>query len=344
MKTQVKWTNPEIAILQKYGANTLLHKLHEMLPSHTPLAISLNRKRLGIELSDDYEIRQGKYARSLLNNDDLCKLDHSLTIDDIDSQTLQILLGSILGDGSIKKNGSGGKSRGKNKTRNFIFYEGHQGKQFDYVKWKADKLSAFLSRFYGNNPNKPELMTVSHPIFSWLRTKFYAALTKSTKSKLPMDVLGRLDLLGLMIWYLDDGYVGCTKDGKRSKNQVSKPYPKITAKGYDYNELNALCENLNTRFNLSLHVTKYKHGGGWNKLVCIDVDDRNKLFPVWRQMAIELGLPSCMYYKLNMHNQELLATENIDRRQKLDFQQALMLGSKENRQARNALRNGEKDV
>ena len=314
MKTQVKWTNDEIEVLHKCGANTLLHDLHKLLPLHTPLAISVKRKRLGIKLANDYESRQGKYARSLLNEDELCKLDQSLTLDDIDHQTVQILLGSILGDGSIKKNGSGGRNRDREKIRNFIFYEGHQGKQFDYVKWKVDKLSTFLARFYGNNSDKPELLTVSHPIFSCLREKFYNALTKSTKSKLPMDVLGRLDLLGLMIWYLDDGYIGCTKDGKRSETQVSKPYPKITAKGYDYNELNVLCNKLNARFDLSLHVTKYKHRGGWNKLVCIDVEDRNKLFPLWRQMATELRLPSCMYYKLNMHNEELLAIEDIDRR------------------------------
>lgn len=297
MKSHTRWTSGELAILVKTGDSKLLHELVELLPRHTPLGIRRKRSALGIRFSKDYLSRKARYACSQLDKDKLCKLDQSFTLADVDWIVTQILLGSILGDGSIKKNG-------RDNLRNFIFCEMHRRPQFEYTKWKAGMFSLFMPTIsQSDKSNYCALQTCSHPIFTMLRDKFYKSRQKcGDKSKLPLEMLQKLDYLGLMIWYLDDGYRGIPKNSKL------KLYPYITAKGYDLQELELLANDLNDRLGLSLKVLalKKKNREGLDKRLVINANSTRKLFPIWQRIAIELNLPACMHYKLDMHKQEKL--------------------------------------
>ena len=296
LKSHVSWTDDEIATLLRTDDSKLLHELAEILPRHTPLGIKKKRSALGIKLSKGYFSRKGQYACSKLNKDKLCKLDQKFTLDDVDDNTIQILLGSILGDGSIKKNG-------RESLRNFVFYELHRHPQFEYTKWKAKMLSTFMPTIsQSDEKNYSALQTCSHPVFTMLRDGFYKSRQKcGDKSKLPLDILEKLDYLGLMIWYLDDGYRG------RPKNSKLKLYPYITAKGYDLQELKHLANELNDRLGLSLKVLtlKKKNRVGLDKRLTINSNSTKKLFAIWQRMAVDLSLPVCMYYKLDMQKEKL---------------------------------------
>jgi hypothetical protein len=285
MKTQVKWTPKELEVVQKYGNIKLLHELKKLIPAHTALAIKKKRTSLGIKFSDDYLSRKSKYAQSCLNIDKLCKINQSLKLDDLDNVTLQILIGSMLGDGGIHKTGN-------ERTRNFIFKEIHRSKQFNYTNWKTEKLSIFhtkCSRSYENN--YCQLWTASHPIFTMLRDKFYPFRNKCNKYFLPMDILSNLDYLGLMIWYLDDGYLG-------------KSNAEISVKGWNLHGLISLIKHINKKLELSLYLKVYNHKNklGLDKKIYINKFNINKLLPIWEELAIKLKLNTCMYYKLKMEN------------------------------------------
>lgn len=286
-----KWDNKEIEILNKYGSEKLLHELMGLLPGRTKIAIKRKRENLGIVVSKKYLSKKGRYAHSFLNLNKLCKTNQLLVLNDIDNITMQVLLGSVLGDGGVRRTGS------KN-TRNFIFSEMHRKPQFDYTDWKAKKMSIFNAKTSrSEEKNYAQLWTASHPIFSMLRDKFYPSRSKCDKCFLPLEIISNLDFLGLMVWYLDDGYLGIPKD---SNKNIS---PHITAKGWNLQELENFITYLNKKLDIFLYVKQYEHKGqiGLDKRIVINKENSTKLFPIWGRLAYDLDLPKCMYYKLNLH-------------------------------------------
>jgi len=296
VKSQVTWTKDEIQFLHTFGTAMLPYELQKFIPRHTQMAIATKRKRLGIKLPESYRIRMGAHARSFVNNDDLCKGDQTLTLSDFSPEALQLLLGSILGDGCIKKN-SGGRNREKTKLRNYLFYEGHGAKQTDYVKWKCDKFSFLNARFFSSSRKKtgtniyqncPEMCTTSYPLFTELRKKIYGDGHISSKTYIPLNVFSQLDLFGLLIWYLDDGYFG--------KNRAP---PSIACKGWDDDDLDAIVESLNVKFSLTLYVYRSKFRvDEINKIIKFRVVDKKKIFPIWEELFVLHKIPECMKYKL----------------------------------------------
>jgi hypothetical protein len=279
-KSQVTWTEDEIATLHQFGRACLPYEIQKYIPRHTLEAISRKRKRLGIELSAHYISRAGEYGRSFLDNNALCKGNQNLTLPEIDKQ---ILLGSILGDGCIKKNG------GNKNQRNYIFYEGHRIKQTDYVKWKCDKLKCFNTNFINAvDNNRPEMWTTSYPMFTDLRKKIYGSAFVSTKTYIPLDVFVQLDLFGLLIWYLDDGH---------NPRSVAN----IACKGWNDFDLEAIVNHLNNKFSLSLYVYKSKHKGGVNKIIKFRAIDKRHVFHIWHELFELHKLPECMRYKLDLN-------------------------------------------
>lgn len=299
MKTQIIWTDDEINILKTHGATHLKHQLLTLLPKHTTQGINKKRERLGIKVTTQCLSQIGKHARSLVNNDNLCKTNQELTFNDLDNTTKQIIIGTILGDGSIKKNTSGKK---KYNVRNFLLYDGHKRPQFDYTDWKATKLQTFLAKSTRNEiKNYSEMWTTSHPIFTTLRDQFYAARTNSTKSKIPIELAQQMDELALLIWYLDDGTLGTSKTGYDPKCHHRRPSPKIAAKGWNYTDLHRTVETLNKNLKLHMNIKQNKYRDSTNKVIHIPAIDRNYLFPIWQELATHHNLPQCMAYKFNLH-------------------------------------------
>lgn len=123
MKT--KWTTEEVEILKNNWKNLTNSQLAKLIPNHSRDAISRKLGRIGIKLSKEDISWRMKYAHSFVDFNNICKLDQNLKLEKLNNSTLQILLGSMLGDGSSNK-------QSKN-LRNCRFTEGHGLKQSDYT-------------------------------------------------------------------------------------------------------------------------------------------------------------------------------------------------------------------
>ena len=133
-----------------------------------------------------------------------------------------------------------------------------------------------------------DLLTKIHPIFTEFRRQFYPSMERCTKSIVPLNLLQKIDLLGLMIWYLDDG------NSRKSSWGVS-----IGAKGWDSTGLEGLIKLINDKFDLSLYVYRCKHYDSVNQVVKIPYKDRSVL-DLWTSLAEKHLLPDCMKYKLEL--------------------------------------------
>lgn len=294
------WTPEEIGILENLGSTTFSTELADLIPNHPPHVIAGKCNELGITKDEECRSRLGKYGQEYVK-DQHYKLDQNLKLDDLNDTTYQVLIGSILGDGCVSYAYVNGT--------NCIFEEGHGIKQRDYVIWKSKLLKIFEPNYY--DTCTPHMSTASHPIFTLLRQKFYGQETE--KNLIPIEFLDRFSLFGLLIWYLDDGYLGRNEAGLKPSGRIRRTYPLIIGKGYNYVDFNNASTFINTKLQLTSYLLQRPHRGGMNKLLCLN-NDKNSFMPLWQKMAIEYELPECMYYKLNMHNKKTWEPEPLRER------------------------------
>jgi recombination protein RecA len=103
---------------------------------------------------------------------------------------LQLILGSGLGDGSIRKVG----------MHTAMFRVGHGAEQKDYLRWKHEMLLPF-ARAIGHTGNGFGFDTLAMPAMLDLWSELYAEGRRAA----PASALDRLDARGLAAWYGDDG-------------------------------------------------------------------------------------------------------------------------------------------
>lgn len=134
---------------------------------------------------------------------DLIKSYHendSRKIRSLNEDQYQIMLGSFLGDGNLKKS---------LKNRYRLRFT-HGLKQEEYCRWKADMLDA---KVYSKKPsgyaNKPSLFA---------STKFLGIdkPLPNKKDTCPQWILDEIDARGLAIWFMDDGSTIFRKNGSAS--------------------------------------------------------------------------------------------------------------------------------
>ena len=128
-----------------------------------------------------------------------------------------VILGSILGDGSLLKN------KGAKNARLQI---GHCTKQYGYLMWKKDLLAPFVHRVTKAEDPGPKVIcgvnsycngyyfinTVVHPQITEYRNKFYSA----GKKRVHPSILDEFTLLALCVWLADDGsFTARGKNGAR---------------------------------------------------------------------------------------------------------------------------------
>ncbi len=102
----------------------------------------------------------------------------------------QIILGGILGDGNLKKNGT-----------NHYYRECHAVGEREYLKWKANQLDGLTT---GKIFNMPARNGFSPQV--GFQTRNSSTFTKyANMSKL--EVIKQLGELGFVIWLLDDGWI-----------------------------------------------------------------------------------------------------------------------------------------
>lgn len=117
-----------------------------------------------------------------------------------------VILGSILGDGSLLKNKC---------SKNARLQIGHCTKQLGYLEWKKDLLAPFVKRVTLAEKPGPKVIcgvdsystgyyfinTIAHPDV----TEYYDKYYKMGKKRVIEEVIDELDLLALSIWLADDG-------------------------------------------------------------------------------------------------------------------------------------------
>lgn len=120
----------------------------------------------------------------------------------IPQDSLQVLLGTLLGDGSLKRNKNYANAR---------FQMRHAIRYADWFYWKANKLSMFASAkaIHVQSPSKNSYgktpMLHFQTLTSTVLTKIHSIVTKKNKLRIKRSWLNFLSPVALMCWWLDDG-------------------------------------------------------------------------------------------------------------------------------------------
>jgi hypothetical protein len=122
----------------------------------------------------------------------------------------QIILSGILGDGYIKKNGKG-----------YYYTECHALDEADYCEWKFRALGDLCEghRLYAKNANNKYSDAVEFTTITTTSLKKYKEMPKE-------EVIDRLNLVGVVLFILDDGWIRrdtnqfCISGGELTKEQL----------------------------------------------------------------------------------------------------------------------------
>ena len=229
----------------------------------------------------------------------------------LNSEQTEILNGSMLGDGSMVKIYGNGNS---------AFMEGHGKSQYDYLKWKFEKLKPFsmsmeLSNrkfIVGFDKSKNKIImsdhkkkccwimrTIKHPVFKEWEKKWYLRdysgeyiLENGVRIKtVPLDL--ELSPLSLAVWFMDDG--SNSYNGKRhARNAV------FHTLSFTKNECEFLCgkmrkmglENCKVRKHCCVRDTKPRY-----EIIVCAKSFRNFLEIIDKHIPIE-----SMRYKADLKN------------------------------------------
>lgn len=150
---------------------------------------------------------------------------------------LQIVLGTVLGDGYLYKNGR--------------LQVEHREKDIEYLRWKYEKLHSLASGVpkrcvrYDKRTEKTYFSWrfYTKPTFKHLRKLFYSNGNKVVPRDRKHFNLGPL---GLAVWFMDDGGRGA----RTPKGVV------ISVRGYSVSDRELLKEYIQQRFNIRVNLHK----------------------------------------------------------------------------------------
>lgn len=196
---------------------------------------------------------------------------------------LQIVLGSMLGDGTLGLRNPGGWA---------VLTFSNNERQLGYVQWKRECLSDLVdgevirrgnlkprkiagrwtqpSPFYG-------ISTKAHPEIARLRHASYP--TKGAKRV--AGWIDELEPLGLAVWYMDDGTRVRNGENHQSARFYTNSYPK--------QDVEKLCDLLNSKF--GYEPSMFQMNGDW----VMALNERSSCI-FFEQIAPYI--PDCMQYKL----------------------------------------------
>lgn len=197
----------------------------------------------------------------------------------------QVMLGSCLGDGNITKPKSRKKSKKKiKKHTKYTFYEAHAKNQEDYLIWKKKIFEKIVKIKQYNDYSKVKYGNqIQIHIYSKstdLLSGYYRIFYPEGKRIIPLKALIKLEKLGLLVWYLDNGSID-----KKTKKVTITMYSKYAqmVKNYfkEFWDMDGfIAKKTNTKKSVDLR---------FNKLSSIKFLD----------MVKDIEIPECMYYKVN---------------------------------------------
>lgn len=150
----------------------------------------------------------------------------------------QIIFGSILGDGTLTN-----PHRCKTNIQSALRVL-HSSKQRAYLQWKHQALLPFVHPIHSMSVSdgvRTYFGTPAHPYFTELRERWYPKGKKVFLSDVP------LDLVGLAVWYMDDGTLGISK---------GSPYGFFCTDGFGKDQQPKIQKFLSDQFDLQCSVVK----------------------------------------------------------------------------------------
>lgn len=188
-----------------------------------------------------------------------------------------LLVGSILGDGWVSK------------PRNRAAHLGmqHAAKQLDYLLWKKatfETAGFTVSRLYDVGRQYPANLV--HVGLGAKGVTLRAVWYPNGRKRLAVEELPALDVLGLTIWYLDDGSVTL----KRKEGRIKGRETYLCTNGFDGAENEVLAAYLSERWGLEARVRGVR---GYPTLK-MNAETSRRLFAL-----IEPHVPPAMHYKLD---------------------------------------------
>jgi recombination protein RecA len=214
----------------------------------------------------------------------------------LSEQQRQLVLGGLMGDGSISpkrdnSTGPGMKSR---------FRFGHGPKQDDYAKWKASLLGGVPTSVSPHS--KGGLMVETSPLaeLDVLRDAVYVG----GKKVFSWDYLKELTPLAIAIWYLDDGsFAVRRRDGSAGRSD-------ICVQAMDEGTQGRLVQHLNDSFGLSCKLMS-RVG---KAVIVFDRDGTEALHDL-----VAPYVPASMEYKLLQHRRGRYAMEVEPARERFEL-------------------------
>tara|TARA_Y100000310_G_C20655200_1_gene801628 strand:- start:444 stop:1529 length:1086 start_codon:yes stop_codon:yes gene_type:complete len=210
----------------------------------------------------------------------------------ISPETEQVLIGSLLGDGSLQKIG-----------RNAYFRETHSTKQREYLKWKKKHLNELKPRYNETSIFDKRTNKYYHHALLWttvdpLLTEYHSLMYSEGKKKIGEEILSKIGPLALAVWYCDDGSFGYINQNGKIATYLS----------YENNKL--IAEFLKKKFDINCTINK----DGKEYHLYFSVEEIKKFLTL-----IKDYVPKCMNYKLGSFckkNFKRLKEENLKRREK----------------------------
>lgn len=117
------------------------------------------------------------------------------------NKTIQILYGTLLGDGSLYKRSSNG---------HVVFSLSHSPKQESYLQHKREllqELKPYPIADSGDKWGTLQMRVVPHPEFD----KIYKVFYPNGKKIVSREILNKLSPLSIAIWFMDDGNISSDK-------------------------------------------------------------------------------------------------------------------------------------
>ena len=203
-----------------------------------------------------------------------------------------LLIALTLGSGSLK-------DRTSKSNKSIILEVQHNGKRLEYLKWKADlcrkatgTLCNIKSKTYsGEITNDAKLKDAcaykfvsGHRYFNVLKKWLYP----NNKKRLQKKYLKYLDLLGVAIWYMDNGTTYINENKHYCKFQGSCEFNLYTYK----DEATEVMEYFKETWNLNFYLHKCKNNQ--YKIRCYN-EEAVKFINM-----IKPFVPECMDYKVKI--------------------------------------------
>ena len=204
----------------------------------------------------------------------------------LNDQQRQLVLGGLMGDGTVSPKRDHGNTRGI-KSR---FRFGHGPKQDEYAKWKASLLNGVPLSISPHS--KGGLMVETTPLaeLDALRDAVYFG----GKKVFSWDYLKELTPLAIAIWYMDDGGF------QVRRNNGSAGRSEICVEAMETSTRQRLVSLLNDTYQLSCKLTQR----GGNDYVVFDRDGTEALHEL-----VASSIPQCMDYKLLQHHRGKFTVE-----------------------------------